>query len=131
MYSEIGVYMGISSVLIFALKHGLWVLVKTASVRRLKRFPKIYVLRKNKKIITLIFSSENHHFYSCKSRCILHRHVLIVSHHKVPLCFTYIQILFNSKITEVCQKDLRNCYFSCSCAHILHFTVLTQCNSAF
>ena len=38
-------------------------------------------------------------------------------------CFTYMQILFNSKITKVGPKDLRNCYFSCSCAHILYFTV--------
>ena len=35
LYSKIGVYRGIHYFLIFALKHRLWVLVRTASLRRL------------------------------------------------------------------------------------------------
>ena len=38
-------------VLFFALKDRLWVLVRTASLRRLKRVPIIYALSKNMKII--------------------------------------------------------------------------------
>ena len=34
LYSKTGVYMGIHYFLIFALKHILWVLVRTASMRR-------------------------------------------------------------------------------------------------
>ena len=43
--SKIGVYMGIHSFLIFALKHRLWVLVRTASL------PAIYVLSVNMEIV--------------------------------------------------------------------------------
>ena len=50
----------------FALKHRLWVLVRTASLRRFWRVPTIYVLSKNKKMSCHIFSSENYYFYSCE-----------------------------------------------------------------
>ena len=40
----------------FPLKHRAWVLVRTASVRRFKRIPTIYVLRKNK--IISVFSPD-------------------------------------------------------------------------
>ena len=51
LYSKIVVYRGIHNFLIFALKHRLWVLVRTASLRRFQRVPTIYVLSKNEKII--------------------------------------------------------------------------------
>ena len=35
--------------LIFALKHGLWILVRTTSLRRFERVPTSYVSSKNKK----------------------------------------------------------------------------------
>ena len=37
-YNKIGVYRGIHNFLIFALKHRLWVLVRTASLSSLRRF---------------------------------------------------------------------------------------------
>ena len=57
--------------LIFAPKHRLWVLVRTASPRRFKRVPAIYVLSKNKKNIEIFlmkfsifdFSDEIFNFY--------------------------------------------------------------------
>ena len=58
LYSKTGVYKGIHFFLTFALKHRLWVLVRTAS-----RVPTINILSKNKKKY-YIFSSENNHFYS-------------------------------------------------------------------
>ena len=57
LYRKTGVYRGIHYFLIFALKHRLWVLVRTASFT-------IYVLRKNVKIVKK--STENCHFYSCE-----------------------------------------------------------------
>ena len=56
-------FRGVFIFLIFALKHRLWVLVRTASPRRFRRVATIYVLSKNKKKYFNI-SSENKHFYS-------------------------------------------------------------------
>ena len=42
-------------------------------------------------------------------------------------CFTYIQILFNRKITEVCPKDLRKGFFP---VHMLTFYILLSKPSA-
>ena len=53
--SKTEVYRGINFFLIFALKHSLWELVRTASVRRFKRVPTIYVLSKIKKNITIFY----------------------------------------------------------------------------
>ena len=50
-YSKTGVCRGIPIFLIFAPKHRLWVLVRTASARRFLRVRTIYVLSKNKKNI--------------------------------------------------------------------------------
>ena len=61
--SKIGVYRGICYFLIFDLKHRLWVLIRTASLRQFLCAPTINVLSKNKKNIKK-FSSENYHFYS-------------------------------------------------------------------
>ena len=66
LYSKTGVYRGELVFLIFALKHRLWVLVRTASVLRFFRIPTIYVLSKNKKNITFfhlkitIFTAVKH-----------------------------------------------------------------------
>ena len=65
-FSNTGVYRGIHYLLIFALKHILWVLVRTASLRRflLRRFyrvPSICFEQKNEKYH--IFLSETNQFY--------------------------------------------------------------------
>ena len=62
--------------LIFAPKHRLWVLVRTASLRRFKRVPTIKVLSKNKNSIKnaseiMIFTAVNY----CS---ILHGHVCVM-----------------------------------------------------
>ena len=49
LYSKTGVYRGILYFSYFCSKHRLCVLVTTASLRRLKRVPTIYVLSKNMK----------------------------------------------------------------------------------
>ena len=51
--SKTGVCRGIPFFLIFAPKHRLWVLVRTASARRFSRVPTIYVLSKNIKNIKI------------------------------------------------------------------------------
>ena len=65
--------------LIFALKHRLWVLIRTASLRRFQRVPKIYVLSKNKKNI-----KKNHRkisiFTAVKNRCLLHGRVFVMKY---------------------------------------------------
>ena len=48
-YSKTMVYRGIHYILIIALKHRLWVLIRTASMRRFLCVPTINVLSKNKK----------------------------------------------------------------------------------
>ena len=47
LFSKNGVSRGILIFLIFALKHRLWVLLRTASVRRFYRVPTIYALCKS------------------------------------------------------------------------------------
>ena len=64
--------------LIFAPKQRLWVLVRTASVRRFKRAPTIYVLSKNKKNIKNFHLKVNI-FTALKYCCILHGCVCIMS----------------------------------------------------
>ena len=70
LYSKTGVYRGIHYFLIFALKHRLWVLVRTV--------PTIYVLSKNKKKVN-IFSTKNYHFTAVKYYSILHGHVFVMA----------------------------------------------------
>ena len=68
LYSKTGVGSGIPIFLIFAPKHRLWVLVRTASARRFYRVPTIYVLSKNKKNIEKN-STENFHLISVYCMC--------------------------------------------------------------
>ena len=67
LQSKPGVYRGLHYFLIFALKHILWVLVRTASMRRrtasILTCTTIYVLSKNMKIVKKK-STENCNFYS-------------------------------------------------------------------
>ena len=77
--SKTGVYRGIHYFLIFALKHRLWVLVRTASV------PTIYVLSKNKKNIKK-FHLKIIIFTAVKNCSILYRRVFIMC---VPLLFLH------------------------------------------
>ena len=83
----IGVYRGIHNFLIFALKQRLWVLVRTAPVRRFYRVPTIYVLSKNKKIIT-IFHLQIIFFTAVQNCSILHGHVCVMGMRYFMLCIT-------------------------------------------
>ena len=71
-----GVRRGIPIFLIFAPKHRLWVLVRTASARWFYRVPTIYVLSKNKKNIKKILLKFS--FFTTKNPCILHGHVFVM-----------------------------------------------------
>ena len=77
LYSKTGVFRGIPIFLIFAPKHRLWVLVRTASARRFKRVPTIYVLSKNKKNIN-IFLMKFSIFKMKKNLYILHGQVFVM-----------------------------------------------------
>ena len=61
----------------FASKHRLFVLVRTASVRRFLHVRTIYVLSKNKKNI-IFFPLKIFISYNLKHRCILHGHVFVM-----------------------------------------------------
>ena len=78
LYSKTGVYRGIHYFLIFALKHILWVLVRTTSMRRFQREPTIYVFSKNMKIVQKI-QLKIVIFTAVKNRCILHGRVFAMS----------------------------------------------------
>ena len=73
LYSKAGVCRGIPSFLIFAPKHRLWVLGRTAT----PTVPTIYVLSKNKKNIKH-FLLKNFIFYNFKNLFILHGQVFIM-----------------------------------------------------
>ena len=62
---------------ISAQKHRLWVLVRTASARRFKREPTIYILSRNMKNIR-IFYLENCHFLVVKFSVYLNRRVFVM-----------------------------------------------------
>ena len=78
LYSKTGVCRGIPIFLIFAPKHRLWVLVRTASPRRFLRVPTIYVLSKKKEKYQF-FSAENFHFLSSNNLCLLHGQVFVMT----------------------------------------------------
>ena len=61
----------------FSLKHRLWVLIRTASLRRFRRVPTIYVLSKNTKNIT-IFHLKIIIFIAVKFCSILHGRVCVM-----------------------------------------------------
>ena len=82
-YSKIGVYRGKHYFLIFALKHRLWVLVRTASLGRFSRVPTIYVLSKIMKIVK-IFQLKIVIYTAIKNRCMLHRHVFVMLSDRSP-----------------------------------------------
>ena len=77
LYCKTVVYRGIHYSLIFALKHILWVLVRTASMRRFQRVHIIYVLSKNMKIVQKI-QLKIVIFTAVKNRCILHGRVFVM-----------------------------------------------------
>ena len=81
LYKKTGVYQGIHYFLIFALKHRLWVLVRTASARWFLRVPTIYVLSKTKKNNTF-FLLKTFNFTVMKYCSILPGHVCVMN----PVC---------------------------------------------
>ena len=117
----------------FTLKHRLWVLVRTASVRRFKRVPTIYVLSKNKNII------KNFHlkiifFTAVKYCCILHGRVCVMSNPIVAInwkrhlivapsghsfyLFVHILNTYESTVDQAIDQ-LANLHF--------HFTSVPRC----
>ena len=70
-------FTGVYVFLIFAPKHRLWVLVRSASVRRFLRVPTIYVLSKNKKNIKS-FHLKIKIFTVLKNCCILQGRVFVM-----------------------------------------------------
>ena len=75
LYSKTGVYRGIHLFLIFALKHRLWVLVRTASlIEAVLTCTHNYVLSKNKTFFHLKIII----FTALKSRSISHGHVFVI-----------------------------------------------------
>ena len=74
LYSKTGVYRGIHYFRIFALKHRLWVLVRTASV--LMCTHNLCFRAKIRKLS--IFYIKNFIFTAMKNHCILHGHVFIM-----------------------------------------------------
>ena len=77
LYRKTGICRVIPIFLIFAQKHRLWVLVRTASARRFLRVPTIYVLSKNKKNIE-IFQLKIFNFKTSKNPCLLHGQVFVM-----------------------------------------------------
>ena len=76
---QVSVYRTIGPlVLIVALKHRLWVLIRTASLSRFQRVPTIYDLNKNKKSIT-IFHLKIMIFTAVKYCSLLPRRVFVMS----------------------------------------------------
>ena len=67
--------------LISAQKHRLWVLVRTASPRRFKQEPSIYVLSRKMKDIR-VFLSEIFQFLEVKLSIYLNMHVFVMEHIK-------------------------------------------------
>ena len=76
LYRKIGVCRGIPIFLIFAPKHRLWVLVRTAT---------IYILSKNKKNVKKN-SAEHFQILKLKSLCLWHGHVYVMNSTFRPLC---------------------------------------------
>ena len=101
-YSKTGVYRGIHFFLIFALKHRLWVLVRTTSLRRFLRLPTINVLSKNKKNIT-IFHLKIIFFTAVKNCSIFHGHVFVMSSFTITSRRLLYFFLLNSKTHVVCK----------------------------
>ena len=77
LYSKTGVCRGIHFFLIFALKHRLWVLIRTASMRRFECVPTINVLEQKKKDI-IIFHLKINIFTAVEYCCILHGCVCVM-----------------------------------------------------
>ena len=77
---------------IFAPKHRLWVLVRTASPRRFA----IYVLKKNKRNIKS-FLMKIFNFYNLRKICILHGHVFVM----VTLISLVLMCLYK-KYDQIC-----------------------------
>ena len=73
LYSKSGVYRGINYFLIFALKHILWVLVRTASTCTHNIcFEQKYENRKTNQLKTVIFTAVN-------SPCMFHGRVFVMN----------------------------------------------------
>ena len=63
----------------FARNHRLWVLVRTASLRRFERVPTIYVLSRNMKNIRVFFLSAIFQFMEVKLSIYLNRSVFVMT----------------------------------------------------
>ena len=90
---------GVYFCLTFALKHRLWGLVRTASMRRFERVPTTNVLSKNKKNIT-IFNLKIIFFTAVKNCIILHGRVFVMNGNKSfdPITFNKIMQSFPTPV---------------------------------
>ena len=76
-YCKTGVYRGTHYFSYFCSKHRLWVLVRTASLRRSNEYPQSIFEQKYEKYEN--FLSENFHFLVVKFSVYLNRHVFVMS----------------------------------------------------
>ena len=92
LYSKIGVYKIIHYFIIFALKHILWVLVRTASNEAVLTCTTMYVLSKNRKKFTNIHLKIIV-FTAVKKLLILHRRVCVMLGHVTSIMSSDFQFL--------------------------------------
>ena len=111
-YSKTGVYRGIHYFLIFALKHRLWVLVRTASV-----YPQS-VLSKNMKIVKKI-QPKIVIFTAVKNGCMLHGCVFMMHSSRYSLeaiaqalLMSTYNLSFNGEISKVICQLSQNTQFN-------------------
>ena len=110
---------GVYIFLIFALKHRLWVLVRTASVRRFQHIPSIYVLSKSKKNI-IIFHLKINIYTAVKYCCIFGRVFIMLKTFHLRSCFKSV---FTTKRTPTeCSTPLL-----LTCFQINTFKSLKSC----
>ena len=82
--------------LIFAKKHRLWVLIRTASPRQFKWVPTTYILSRNGKISEFFFSPENFQLMEVKFSIYLNRSVFVMHTFLNILKLQFISALFGN-----------------------------------
>ena len=94
-----GVYVFLK--IIFALKHRLWILIRTVSMRQFERVPTINVLERKKKNI-IIFHLKINIFTAVRYRCILHGRVFVMLDDCSIPCATSIVSQFT--VDQICPE---------------------------
>ena len=116
---KLGFTKGIHYFLIFALKHILWILVRTVSLRRFLRVPTINVLSKNKKNITF-FHLKILIFTALKTRSVLHGHDFVMQRYCSrcfpcfkPCSVEHIYGIFDQDWQRTIKALIRLCLIQC------------------